>query len=89
MILSIPSTKNSRRWMAPTQIVGDFIEWLGMNGYTIANYPKRSDGTTSEELFWCGKSRDDLMAAFFEINRSKLENEKLHMLEQIRKESNK
>jgi hypothetical protein len=60
------------------QIVGDFIEWLGENGYVIAQYDHL------DRLVWNGKRRDALIAEHFEIDEEKLEEEKCAMLESFR-----
>lgn len=60
------------------QTVGDFIEWLGERDLIIAEY---GNGT---ELMPASKSRDSLLAEFFEIDRQKLEREKRQMLDAIR-----
>lgn len=60
------------------QTVGDFIEWLGEQGWEIARPHERMD-----MLIPIMKSRDDLLAEFFEIDRNKLEAEKRAMLDSI------
>jgi hypothetical protein len=63
------------------QTVGDFIEWLGEQGIYLASY---GTGSYCDELFSIHKSRDDLLASFFEIDRDKLEAEKQAMLDALR-----
>lgn len=63
------------------QIVGDFIEWLGANGYTIARNDAYGD------LEWCGKGRDDLIASHFGVDRKAFDAEKDRMLEEFREDS--
>ena len=65
------------------QTVGDFIEWLGEQGLVIAKWS--DDG--GDYMWPAGKSRDELIAEFFDIDRDKLEEEKREMLNKIR-ESN-
>lgn len=57
------------------QIVGDFIGWLGEQGYEICRW---NEGRT-----YClpaNVGRDQLIADHFEIDRDKLEQEKRQML---------
>jgi hypothetical protein len=60
------------------QTVGDFIEWLGENRIELAQW--NDAGTYCLPIH---KSRDDLLAEFFEIDRNKLEAEKRAMLEKL------
>jgi hypothetical protein len=60
------------------QTVGDFIEWLGQCGIVLAEFDKHDDLRSAH------KSRDHLIAEFFELNLSKLEAEKRQMLDDIR-----
>lgn len=65
------------------QIVGDFIEWLGENGYTICEFnPQRFCG--EGEFFMTRHSRDTILSKFFEIDTDKLEAEKVAMLDELR-----
>ena len=61
------------------QIVGDFIGWLSEQGIELCERTRRRD-----ELVPCGKSRDDLLAEFFDIDTEKLEDEKRQMLDELR-----
>lgn len=65
------------------QIVGDFIGWLGEQDIELC---ERAGGRGSrrDEFVPCGRSRDDLLAAFFDIDRDKLEAEKQAMLAKLR-----
>ena len=56
------------------QIVGDFIEWLGEQGYVIARYNQH------DRLCPAYESRDKLLADHFEIDQNKLEEQKRSML---------
>ncbi len=66
------------------QTIGDFIEWLGEQGFTIAHHALLESGEPSVHLSWCGKSRDRLIAEFFEIDQAKLDAEKDQILEDFR-----
>jgi hypothetical protein len=61
------------------QVVGDFIEWLGENGYEIARW--NDSGTY---CLPCNEGRDALLAKHFEIDLNKLDDEKRAMLGAIR-----
>lgn len=63
------------------QTVGDFIEWLGEQGIELASY---GNGAYRDVLFPLRRSRDTLIAQFFEIDTNKLEAEKRAMLDEIR-----
>jgi DNA polymerase III epsilon subunit-like protein len=60
------------------QIVGNFIEWLYEQHIDLAKW----DG---DSLYPINKSRDDLLAEHFGIDRNVLEQEKQAMLDEIRK----
>lgn len=55
------------------QIVGDFIEWLGLQGLAICAYDPKAYGGT---YFPNGMSRDQIIAAHFEIDQEAMEREK-------------
>lgn len=59
------------------ETVGDFIEWLNDNGLVIAEHDK------SSRLWPTMKSRDTLIANFFEIDTKKLEAEKRQILSEF------
>lgn len=63
------------------QIVGNFIEWLGEAGYVISKEDRYGD------LQPAYRRIDQLIAEHFEIDLDKLEEEKVAMLEEIRKAS--
>ena len=72
------------------QIVGDFLSWLGENGYEVAARHKHSDGCWGEKFRECGYRDGELapvhrtvsqwLAAYFEIDENHLEQEKREML---------
>lgn len=78
--MTYPEHEKIKALEGANQRVGDFIEWLGEQGYEIAHYPTLENGEQSVNLRWCGKNRDDLLAAHFDIDRNKLEEEKQAML---------
>lgn len=61
------------------QVVGNFINWLGENGYEIAKWHPHRD-----ELVPANRSIEKWIAEHFEIDAVKLENEKLAILDAIR-----
>lgn len=61
------------------QIVGDFIEWLGEQGFCIAGWDQY------DRLYAIHASRDKLIADHFGIDTNKLEAEKVQMLEELSK----
>lgn len=63
-----------------SQLVGNFLEWCEDKGMYL--YESKPD---CEWPVPVRKRKEELLAEFFEINLRQLENEKLHMLEEIRK----
>lgn len=69
------------------QVIGEFVEWLGGEGFTICTW--RDEDTESDEDdtrtgFWADYRRPAAwIAAFFGIDERVLEQEKRDMLEQI------
>jgi hypothetical protein len=64
------------------QTVGNFIEWLGENGYHICiRLIPRQEG---HEYWPTMTTRDEFIAAFFEIDAKELSREKDRMLEEFR-----
>lgn len=74
-----PEHEKLKALQGANQIVGNFIEWLGEAGYVIAKYDDIGD------LWSANRSIDRLLAEHFEIDLDKLEEEKVAMLEEIRK----
>jgi hypothetical protein len=66
------------------QIVGDFIEWLDEQRIEMAQWHDAVDGQEDAFLVPIHKSRDDLLAEFFDIDRDVLENEKRAILDEFR-----
>lgn len=60
------------------QAVGDFIGWLGEHNMLIAEYRRH-------EIVPVLRSRDDLLAEHFGIDRHKLDQEKRQMIDVLRK----
>lgn len=65
------------------QIVGDFIEWLHDRGMEIGRF-EQMRGFSDLQFVPVTKSRDALLAEYFDIDRDKLEMEKRSMLDAIR-----
>lgn len=63
-----------------SQLIGEFLDWLGTQGIHLASYPYDD----SEHLWELFQTREELLAQRFDINLVKLENEKRQMLEEIR-----
>jgi hypothetical protein len=61
-----------------SQKIGDFLEWLGQEGYHLAKYE-------NERLWPSHESISSLLARFFEIDQDKLEQEKLAMIDELRR----
>lgn len=78
--LELPEHDKIKALNGANQTVGDFIEWLGTQRMEIAVHDPRYDC-----LVPCLKSRDALIASFFDINPVRLEAEKVAILEEFRK----
>jgi hypothetical protein len=63
-----------------SQKVGEFLEWLQENGYTICTFDKKHGEYASAYI-----SIPQMLAKFFEIDSEKIEAEKQAMLEEIRR----
>lgn len=77
--MSYPEHEKLQSLCGANQIVGHFISWLEEHGYEIAERHPRTD-----QLMPAGKSRDQWIAAHFEIDSERLEWEKQQMLEKLR-----
>ncbi len=65
------------------QTVGDFIEWL-FGKYELAEWNTNQE-LSEDELVPAHRSRDGLLAEFFNIDQNRLEEEKRAMLDEIRR----
>ncbi len=77
-----------------SQAIGEFLEWLGTNGFHLAKWMKvcAPDGSAGEcdevdQLVQQSFNIENLLAEYFQIDLAKLEQEKRAMLEQIRKQN--
>ena len=73
-----PEHEKLKALAGANQVVGNFIEWLGENGYVIARYDPH------DRLYPAYERLDKLIADHFEINEQRLEEEKLAMLASLR-----
>lgn len=62
-----------------SQAIGEFIEWLGINGMFIGDYDEGGYPTTAL------LNTEQLLAKYFKIDLNKVEKEKRRMLAEIRK----
>jgi hypothetical protein len=63
-------------------VLQDFLDWLSENGYWIARY-QRWEGYRDEVLVPVGRSPQQLMELFFEIDPVKIEAERRALLAEI------
>ena len=71
-----------------SQSCGEFLEWLqNEKELVLSQYSQYSD--TDETLYPIHVNIQDLLAEFFGIDLNKLEEEKRHMLETLRKANEK
>ena len=78
-----------------SQVVGEFLEWLQVEkGFVLGNYHEHSDecdgedrfrtcGLRSGELFPVRISIEKLLAEFFKIDLTKVENERRALLDHL------
>ncbi len=66
-----------------SQQLGSFIEWGQMNGLVLCQYDEETDQYRSSR-----KTINELLSAFYRIDLMKLESEKEHMLNEVRKLNN-
>lgn len=83
-----------------SQVIGEFLEWLNMQGIVLASYHEHDEccyppdkfgssrsklcGLSENELYSFGMSIQKLLAIFFEIDPDKLEDEKRAILASLR-----
>lgn len=73
-----PEHEKLRALNGANRTVGDFIEWLSMQGYVIARFEERGDALVPAMV-----DRDELIARFFSIDRKKLQDEEKQMLSEV------
>lgn len=66
------------------QTVGDFIGWLDQHGYTICERTIPGEYNEGQDFRPTLQTRENLLAAFFEIDERELSREKDRMLEDFR-----
>lgn len=69
-----------------SQMIGDFLEWLGEQSFEISEYEECED-CGCEHLFPIRKNREQLLAEYFGIDLKVLEDEKQQMLDEVRKQN--
>jgi uncharacterized protein with HEPN domain len=80
-----PEHERLSRIKDKSQIIGEFIEWLGeAKGYHIGQYREYQDDPFFKEMIPIRTSTEKLLAEFFGIDLNKIEKEKLQMLDEIR-----
>lgn len=93
--MSYPEHEKLRGLAGKNQTCGEFLEWLQQR-YTIAEYHTHSVnclddggypvcGSSEKSLYTASLNIPKLLAEFFEIDESKLEQEKVAMLDDLRK----
>lgn len=66
-----------------SQVIGEFLEAMGLRGYRLAEYIQ---GSEEEGMFPLRQTTQDILAEFFEIDRVVLEREKQAILAEFRGE---
>jgi hypothetical protein len=67
-----------------SQVIGEFLEWLGSVGLWISEY-KASYRGAEEVLVSTQKSTSQILAQYFNIDQNKIDQEKREMLEECRR----
>ena len=67
-----------------SQIVGEFLDWLGEQGIHLGRYPTRSDGSSSDFMLPIFEGHDALLHRFFGIDSDAEETERRAVLEYVR-----
>lgn len=70
-----PEHEKLRAIKEESQVCGEFIEWLGMQGYSVEPISRKTRAFVLRAQ----------LANFFEIDEEKLEEEKQAMLEELRR----
>lgn len=65
-----------------SQAIGQFLEWLGENGLVICSFEEYK---RTGEYIPDGRSIQQILADYFEIDLNKLDDEKRAMLNELRK----
>jgi hypothetical protein len=78
-----PEHEKLKAVQGESQLVGNFIEWLSAEHIEFAQYGDKS--YTRERLFPMNISTEKMLARYFGIDLQKLNNEKIAMLEAIRR----
>lgn len=82
MNLKLPEHEKLKAIQPKSQAIGEFLEWAGEQGMALASYgDERGD---RETLFHVSRSKENLLAEFFEIDLKKLEAEKEAILAEQR-----
>lgn len=73
--LKTPELDKMRVSQPLSQGIGEFIEWLDSQGMEIAQW-MLPEGCRDKRLLPCGKSIKNLLAQYFEIDLTAIENER-------------
>jgi hypothetical protein len=82
ILVPVPEHERLQRISADSQTIGAFLDWL------MHEREPRTDLYERKFIAWtpCPQSIQSLLAEYFKIDQSKLEAEKVAMLEAIRRE---
>ena len=82
-VLMTPEHDKLNALSGENQIVGNFIEWLGENQFTICEW-----SNSGHEFYPSFETVPSLLAKYFGIDLEKLEKEKRAILERFRTQDN-
>lgn len=80
MMPEFPEHDKLKQIKEESRAIGEFIEWLEENGYSICEY----DDANFDNYYRTPKSTEQLLAMHFNIDLNKIEQEKRAMLEKLR-----
>ncbi|MFA7264765.1 MAG: hypothetical protein WC054_00395 [Candidatus Nanopelagicales bacterium] len=78
-----PECEKMRAVRNESDVLSDFVDWLGQNGRFIGHYVKPK-GYSQEIMVLDARSFEQLFADYFDIDLNKVEVERRQMLEDLR-----
>jgi len=75
--MSVAEHEKLKQVQPKSQVIGDFLVWCGTKGMILAEY---DDKDYWDRMWPVRKSKETLLAEYFDIDLKKLENEKQAIL---------
>ena len=80
-LMSYPECKKMRAIQDKSQALGEFIDWLCVQGINLMEWKDKGEGL---DYYIITESIESLLARHFDIDLNKVEKEKQHMLDELR-----